>query len=107
MFASLTRSWAALSRITGSPVMAPERYRERSPIHCVDRIEGRLLIVQGANDPNVTPENVRVVEEALRRAHVPFETLVFADEGHGVRKPENLRVLYQRLIEFSGAAFAD
>jgi hypothetical protein len=31
--------------------------------------------VQGANDPNVTPEN--------------------------------LRVLYQRLIEFFGAAFAD
>jgi hypothetical protein len=38
----------------GSPATAPERYRERSPIHYVDRIEGRLLIVQGANDPNVT-----------------------------------------------------
>jgi dipeptidyl aminopeptidase/acylaminoacyl peptidase len=90
----------------GSPAMAPERYRERSPIHFVDRIKGRLLIVQGANDPNVTPENVRVVEEALRRAHVPYETLMFADEGHGVRKPENLRVLYARLIDFFGAAFA-
>jgi dipeptidyl aminopeptidase/acylaminoacyl peptidase len=78
--------------------MAPERYRERSPIHYVDRITGRLLIVQGANDPNVTPENVRLVEEALKRA--------FADEGHGVRKPENLRVLYARLIEFFGDAFA-
>ena len=65
------------------------------------------LIVQGANDPNVTPENLRVVEAALKRAQVPYETLVFADEGHGVRKPENLRVLYQRLIEFFGSAFAD
>ena len=89
----------------GSPAMAPERYRERSPIHFVDRIEGRLLIVQGANDPNVTPENLHVVEAALKRAQVPYETLVFADEGHGVRKPENLRVLYQRLIEFFGGAF--
>jgi dipeptidyl aminopeptidase/acylaminoacyl peptidase len=35
-----------------------------------------------------------------------YETLIFADEGHGVRKPENLRVLYARLIEFFGAAFA-
>jgi dipeptidyl aminopeptidase/acylaminoacyl peptidase len=90
----------------GSPAMAPERYRERSPIHYVDRITGRLLIVQGANDPNVTPENVRLVEEALKRAGVPYETLMFADEGHGVRKPENLRVLYARLIEFFGNAFA-
>ena len=89
----------------GSPATAPLRYRERSPIHYVDRVEARLLIVQGANDPNVTPENLRVVEAALKRAHVPYETLVFADEGHGVRKPENLRVLYQRLIEFFGAAF--
>jgi dipeptidyl aminopeptidase/acylaminoacyl peptidase len=58
----------------GSPAMAPERYRERSPIHYVDRITGCLLIVQGANDPNVTPENVRLVEEALKRAGVPYET---------------------------------
>src|SRR5712692_5426101 len=90
----------------GSPAMAPERYRERSPIHSVERIKGRLLIVQGANDPNVTPENVRVVEAALQRAHVGYETLMFADEGHGVRKPENLRVLYARLIAFFGDAFA-
>ena len=63
--------------------------------------------MQGANDPNVTPENLRVVEAALKRAGVPYETLVFNDEGHGVRKPENLRVLYQRLVGFFGAAFAD
>jgi dipeptidyl aminopeptidase/acylaminoacyl peptidase len=90
----------------GSPASAPERYRERSPIHFVDRIKGRLLIVQGANDPNVTPENVRVVEAALKRAGVSYETMVFADEGHGVRKPRNLRVLYARLIDFFAAAFA-
>jgi len=89
----------------GSPETAPERYRERSPLHFVDRIKGKLLIVQGANDPNVTPENVRVVEAALHRAGIPYETLVFADEGHGIRKPRNLRVLYARLIDFFGAAF--
>jgi prolyl oligopeptidase family protein len=63
--------------------------------------------VQGANDPNVTPENLHVVEAALKRVGVPYETLAFADAGHGVRKPENLRVLYQRLIAFFGPAFAD
>src|SRR5258708_37455987 len=61
----------------GSPAMAPERYRERSPIHNVDRIKGRLLIVQGANAPNGTPETGRVCEPALKRAHVPSEPLMF------------------------------
>ncbi|HEX7968299.1 MAG TPA: prolyl oligopeptidase family serine peptidase [Stellaceae bacterium] len=91
----------------GSPATAAERYRERSPIHFVDRIRGRLLIVQGANDPNVTPENLHVVEEALMGAGIGYETLVFPDEGHGVRKPENLRILYARLIDFFATAFAD
>ena len=35
---------------------------------------------------------------------VPYETLLFDDEGHGIRKP-NLRILYRRLIEFFDAAF--
>jgi len=29
----------------GTPDTAPDRYRERSPIHAVDRIGGALLIV--------------------------------------------------------------
>lgn len=90
----------------GSPASAPERYRERSPLHFVDNIEGRLLIVQGANDPNVTPQNLHVVEAALERAGIPYEALVFPDEGHGIRKLENQRILYARLIDFFAQAFA-
>jgi dipeptidyl aminopeptidase/acylaminoacyl peptidase len=85
--------------------MALERYRQRSPVHYVNRLEARLLIVQSANDPNLTPENLRVVEAALKRARVPYEALVFADEGHGVRKPDTLRVSYARLIDFFGNTF--
>jgi len=90
----------------GSPGQVPERYRERSPIHFVDRIAARLLIVQGMNDPNVTPDNLHQVEAALKAASIPYETLLFDDEGHGIRKPGNLRVLYARLIEFFAASFA-
>jgi dipeptidyl aminopeptidase/acylaminoacyl peptidase len=89
----------------GSPEQVPERYRERSPIHFVENIEAALLIVQGMNDPNVTPENLHSVEAALTRAGIRYETLLFDDEGHGIRKPKNLRVLYQRLIAFFAAAF--
>ncbi len=90
----------------GSPDAVPERYRERSPIHFVERIRARLLIVQGMNDPNVTPQNLHEVEAALKAAGIPYETLLFDDEGHGIRKPKNLRMLYTRLIEFFAASFA-
>ena len=91
----------------GSPTQVPARYRERSPIHFVDRIRGRLLIVQGERDPNVTPANVREVRAALDRAGTRYEVLTFADEGHGIARPRNQRVLFKRLADFFGAAFAE
>jgi dienelactone hydrolase len=89
----------------GRPDQIPARYHERSPIHFVRHIRGRLLIVQGLRDPNVTPANVIAVEAALRQANVPFELLTFADEGHGISRPANLKTLYQRLAAFFAQAF--
>ena len=89
----------------GSPAQVPKRYRERSPIHFVDRIRGRLLIVQGLNDPNVTPQNVTDVRKRLDGASVPYELLMFEDEGHGIAKPENRKTLCRRLARFFADAF--
>ncbi len=88
----------------GSPQQAPERYFERSPIHYVQNIRGKLLIVQGANDPNVTPDNMHLVVEQLKYHHIPYELLVFDDEGHGILKPANQEKLYARLAEFFDTA---
>ena len=55
----------------GSPEEVPDRYRERSPINFVETSEGDLLIVQGLQDPNVTPDNVHAVTKALRRETSP------------------------------------
>lgn len=89
----------------GRPDEVPERYYERSPIHFVQNIQGRLLIVQGLQDPNVSPENVRTVTEALQKAGIEYELLAFADEGHGIRKPKNQRRLYEYLAQFFKNAF--
>ena len=90
----------------GSPTEVPQRYHERSPINHVGNIKGHLLIVQGLQDPNVTPENVRAVEKALSEAGVPYQLLGFEDEGHGISKPRNQKVLYLRLEEFFARAFS-
>jgi dipeptidyl aminopeptidase/acylaminoacyl peptidase len=47
-----------------------------------------------------------VVREALQRLQIPHEVLLFRDEGHGISRPANLRVLYPRLAEFFLEAFA-
>jgi dipeptidyl aminopeptidase/acylaminoacyl peptidase len=84
----------------GPPAAVPERYRERSPIHFVRNIRGRLLIVQGLQDPNVTPENLTAVRKALDAARVNYEVLTFADEGHGIAKPANRAIQNRRLVAF-------
>ena len=90
----------------GSPEEVPDRYRERSPVNFVENIRGELLIVQGLRDPNVTPDNVHAVTKALGDHDIPYELLTFEDEGHGIARPENLKVLYPRLANFFERAFS-
>jgi dipeptidyl aminopeptidase/acylaminoacyl peptidase len=89
----------------GSPEESPDRYRERSPVDFVKNIRGRLLIVQGLRDPNVTPDNVHAVTEALDELGIPYELLTFEDEGHGIARPKNLRILYPHLADFFERSF--
>ncbi len=84
----------------GSPTDVPERYQERSPVNYVQNIRGKLLIVQGLRDPNVTKANVTEVEKRLESNKVPYEKLVFDDEGHGIIRERNVKKLLTRLAEF-------
>jgi dipeptidyl aminopeptidase/acylaminoacyl peptidase len=89
----------------GKPDQAPERYHARSPINFVQDIQAKLLIVQGALDPNVSPENVHQVRERLEVHRIPYKLLVFNDEGHGIGKPANQEELYPRFADFFAQAF--
>ena len=91
--------------IGGRPDQVPEKYYQGSPINFVQNIVGRLLIIQGLQDPNVSPENVRAVSLALQKAGVEYETLAFDDEGHGISKPKNQRKLYLELAKFFEDSF--
>jgi dipeptidyl aminopeptidase/acylaminoacyl peptidase len=89
----------------GSPEDVPNIYRERSPIEFVKNIKGKLLIVQGLKDPNVTPDNVHAVTKVLHKENIPYDLITFDDEGHGIARPKNLEVLYPRLAGFFANAF--
>lgn len=66
-------------------------YRERSPIHFVDRIRTPLLVLQGTEDMVVPRAQADELVEALARNGVPHAYLLFEGEGHGFRRAENRR----------------
>jgi dipeptidyl aminopeptidase/acylaminoacyl peptidase len=63
--------------------------REASPLTFVDRIRKPLLIGQGANDPRVKQSESDQIVEAMTSKNIPVTYVLFADEGHGFRRPEN------------------
>ena len=88
----------------GSPKEVPEKYQERSPINYVQNVRGKLLIVQGLRDPNVTKTNVAEVEKRLESNKIQFEKMVFDDEGHGIIREKNVKALLMRLGAFFDAS---
>ena len=90
----------SIDMMGGTPQEIPQKYHDRSPVHFVENIRGALFIVQGSQDPNVTPKNVHQVTARLDAYHVPYELLFFADEGHGILKPANQQQLFTRLADF-------
>jgi dipeptidyl aminopeptidase/acylaminoacyl peptidase len=73
----------------GNPDTEEEFLKSRSPLFKVDRIAKPILIAQGANDPRVKKEESDQIITALKEANIEHEYIVFTDEGHGFRKPEN------------------
>ncbi len=62
---------------------------ERSPLSFADRIERPLLIGQGANDPRVRQAESDQIVEAMTDQGIPVTYVLFPDEGHGFRRPDN------------------
>jgi dipeptidyl aminopeptidase/acylaminoacyl peptidase len=75
-------------------------YRERSPIHVVDRIRTPLLVLQGADDKVVPQAQADELVEALARNGVPHAYLLFQGEGHGFRRAENRRRSLEAELSF-------
>jgi dipeptidyl aminopeptidase/acylaminoacyl peptidase len=79
-----------------------ERYRERSPIHHVERLSCPAIFFQGLEDRVVPPSQAEAMVEALRRKGLPVAYVAFAGEQHGFRKAENIeRCLLAELYFYS------
>ena len=85
-------------------------YRDRSPIHHVDRLHGELLLLQGADDKVVPLAQAQDMAEAMRAAGRDVELTVYEGEGHGFRRAESIvdalgreLAFYQRALRLGAA----
>ncbi len=79
-----------------------ETYRERSPIHHLDRLACPMLILQGRLDKVVPPSQAEAMAAAVRAKGLPVELVWFDDEGHGFRRAESIIATARAALAFLG-----
>lgn len=90
----------ALREAEYGPLSDREFLESISPIHHIDRIQTPLLVIHGENDSRVPVGEARQVIEALEASGRPVESLIFANEGHGIRHLDNRLLLYRQMVDF-------
>jgi len=94
---------SVLHKRLGDPVKDREFLESRSPLFRVDAIHIPLMIAHGANDPRVKQAEAEQIVEAMKAKGIPYEYLLFPDEGHGFVKPENRLKFYAAAEKFLAA----
>lgn len=89
----------------GTPDEIPQVYRERSPIHHLDRLSCPMLIQQGADDRVVPPNQAKMMASAVRAKGLPVALLMYDGEGHGFRAAENIRASIEGALSFFGQVY--
>jgi dipeptidyl aminopeptidase/acylaminoacyl peptidase len=82
-----------------------ELWRERSPINHADGISAPLLLHQGLDDKVVPPSQSETIVAALKRRGIPYAYLAYEGEGHGFRRADSQRRMYEANLAFMGQVF--
>ena len=80
-------------------------YDQRSPLNHLDGFKVPVLVLQGADDPVVPPNQSQRIVDALRARHVPVAYILYPGESHGFRKPETIINSQQAELAFYGRVF--
>jgi dipeptidyl-peptidase-4 len=67
-----------------TPQRNPQGYEDSSPVHDAESLHGKLLLIHGAIDDNVHPQNTMQMAYALQKAGKPFELMLYPKSRHGV-----------------------
>lgn len=87
-------------RYMRQPKENPDGYKNSSPLFAVDKLQGRVLLIHGADDDNVHMQNTMNFIDALVKANKAFDLYIQPGERHGfARLPARIYV-DERVLEF-------
>ncbi|MBB5908519.1 dipeptidyl aminopeptidase/acylaminoacyl peptidase [Actinoalloteichus hymeniacidonis] len=89
-----------LDSLVGPLPETAQRYRDRSPIHHVDRLAGPILLLQGLEDEICPPEQSDRFAAQLEGRGIPFAYLTFEGEQHGFRRFETVQTALRAELSF-------
>jgi dipeptidyl-peptidase 4 len=79
-------------RYMGLPQENPDGYSVSSVVKQAGKLHGKLLILHGAIDDNVSLRNTMRLVEALEDANKDFELMIYPSSRHGIRGPHYNRL---------------
>jgi dipeptidyl-peptidase-4 len=77
-----------------------DAYKSSSPRWAAKDLHGNLLLLHGAVDDNVHPQNTMQFAYELEKAQVPFEMKFYPKQQHGVRDPALVYDLQKTILAF-------
>jgi dipeptidyl aminopeptidase/acylaminoacyl peptidase len=80
-------------------------YRERSPIHHVNRIAAPMILFQGLEDRVVPANQAELMVAALTKKGLPVAYVAFEGEGHGFRRAETVVRAHEAELYFYSRIF--
>ncbi|MDR4988191.1 MAG: S9 family peptidase [Bacteroidales bacterium] len=87
-------------RYMRTPQENPDGYDDNSPINHVDKIRGAYLLVHGSADDNVHYQNTIEMADALIKAGVDFELMIYPDHNHSIFTSHARLHLYRLMTDF-------
>jgi dipeptidyl aminopeptidase/acylaminoacyl peptidase len=74
----------------------PKVYAKSSPIEFIKKVKTPTLVLHGERDAEVPTPQGYEFWHALKTLGVPTQLVIYTDEGHSIRKPENQRDIVKR-----------
>ncbi|MEH6697267.1 MAG: S9 family peptidase [Brevundimonas sp.] len=87
-------------RFMSTPEANPEGYAASDVVDQLDQLTGRLLLMHGMADDNVIFENTTRVLDSLQGQSIPFETMLYPGQRHGIRGNERGLHQWRTYLDF-------
>jgi dipeptidyl aminopeptidase/acylaminoacyl peptidase len=78
----------------------PEVYARSSPMNFIKQVKTPTLVVVGERDLECPVPQSYEFWRGLQRHRIRTQLVVYANEGHGIRRPENRRDILRRSVEW-------